>query len=791
MMRQLTFLLCLALCRTAALNADGRFLHMTVADGLPNRQVRQIVELPNRQILVATEGAFCLYNGRSFTTLECNLDSVQQLPAFGGEDHLWQGDSLLWLKDFYSLYLFDARSRRFRYDYNGRTDSDELKRFTGEDTESWTRRKYEYIGRYAPLFDSLRQGTMLTTDQLTAYWKDSQGGSWYGLQSSGIVYQPPVSESVHLINIREDVPRRMVAIDAQQMFIAGGRGFYLFDTSLRQVTKTLLSEPVLTSEIHTDRQGRVWISTDRGLYCYAQGQLSLYNSSNVTGLTHDFMRFALPIDERRLLVCNHMHSLGYLYPEEHRWMPLNTRLPQLDKYRTMIVGATLNNRNHVAVCTQNGLFVLDTRRDSILQHNLIQQASHYSQKFNCILLDRTGCLWVGTQNGLLRVADNRLRRVTTADGLSNNCIESLAEDPVGSIWVATASGVNRIKAAQHDGDIQIRTLGTDEGLPDAEMTERGICIMADSTLYLASQAGLVAIATQREQQSYQPLPLVLVGLSVAGQAMPLDTMPLRLDYRQNYIGFEVSTLCYAHPRQTRYRYRLLGSDNDGWHNVDNSDGRLASVQLGALPPGSYTFEIEASTGDNLWGQSLRKSFVIDPPLWLAWWAKLLYALVVAILVFTLLQWYLRDRQRKLQHENELRVNQLFALREQAHSQFAQSVSIDPAHIEASSEDRRLVERVMQAVNDNMSNTDYTVDLLARDVGMSRANLYKKMQASLGITPSDFMRNARLKRAAELLAEGNMPVNQIALEVGFLTPRYFSQAFRALFGVTPTEYRKGK
>lgn len=790
-MRRLTIITGLILCHMATSAAEGSYRHLTVADGLPNRQVRQIVELPNRQILVATEGAFCLFNGRNFSTLECNLDRVQPLPQFGGEDYLWQGDSLLWLKDFYSLYLFDARTRQFRYDYGGRMTSKELRQFAGEDTETWIKRRHDAINPYVPLFDTLRQGTSLPSDKLTACWRDSQGGWWFGLQSSGIVYQPPVSESVHLIKLYNDVPRRMAALDTRQMFVVGEQGFYLFDTSLQQVTKTLLSERLLTNEMQADSRGRIWISTDRGLYCYNQGQLSLYNSSNVAGLTHNFMRFALPIDERRLLVCNHMHYLGYLYPEEHRWQPLNTRLPQLDKYRTMIVGAALNNRNQVAVCTQNGLFVLDTQRDTILQHNLIQQASHYSQKFNCILLDRTGCLWVGTQNGLLRVTDKGLRRITTADGLSNNCIESMAEDPCGSIWVATASGVNRIKAAQHDGDIQIRTLGADEGLPDAEMTERGICIMADSTLYLASRTGLVAIATQHEQHSSQPLPLVLVGLTVAGQAMPLDTLPLQLDYQQNYINIEVSTLNYAHPRQTRYRYRLTGSDNDGWHTVDNGDGRLASVQLGALPPGSYTFEIEASTGDNIWGQSLRKSFVIAPPLWLSWWAKLLYVFVVAALVFILLQWYLRDRQRKLQRDNELRINQLFELREAAHRQFAQSVSVDPSHITANSEEQRLVERIMKAINDNMGNTDYTVDMLARDVGMSRANLYKKMQDMLGITPSDYMRNVRLKRAAELLAEDKMPVNQIALEVGFLTPRYFSQSFRALFGVTPTEYRKGK
>ena len=74
--------------------------------------------------------------------------------------------------------------------------------------------------------------------------------------------------------------------------------------------------------------------------------------------------------------------------------------------------------------------------------------------------------------------------------------------------------------------------------------------------------------------------------------------------------------------------------------------------------------------------------------------------------------------------------------------------------------------------------------------MSRASLYKKMQTMLGITPNEFLRNVRLKHAAKLLAESEIPVNQVALMVGFQTPRYFSQCFRQLFGVLPTEYRNG-
>ena len=59
---------------------------------------------------------------------------------------------------------------------------------------------------------------------------------------------------------------------------------------------------------------------------------------------------------------------------------------------------------------------------------------------------------------------------------------------------------------------------------------------------------------------------------------------------------------------------------------------------------------------------------------------------------------------------------------------------------------------------------------------------------LGITPNNFLRNVRIKHAARLLAETDMPVNQVALMVGFQTPRYFSQCFRQMFGVNPIEYR---
>ena len=771
--------------------AQHTYRHLTIADGLPCNQVRQIVELSNHQMLVGTEGLFSLFNGRYFTALQCNLDSLQPLPSFGGHDYLWQGDSLLWLKDYYSLYLFDARTRHFRYDYNTFPPTPQFTRFVREHTDSLAQRKHNYLYCHVPMLDSIRRGSSLEDDFIMAYCQDSRGGHWFGLQNSGVIYQPPITHHLQIIPLENDVPRRMVALDSQTMLIAGLWGIYLFDTETQKVTRTLLRGKLFTSEISADNHGRVWIATNQGLYCYTQGEMQRFCQDNVPDFVHDFIRFAVPVDEQRLLVCNHMHNLGYLYPREHRWQLLNGQLPALESYRTMIVAKPLTNRNHFAVCTQNGFFILDTQADTIKYHPLVQQAAHFSRKYNCILLDRTGRLWVGTQNGLLLVADRKLQRITRADGLSNSCIQALAEDPSGNVWVSTSSGVNRVRIDSADGQLRIRAVTTDDGLPDVELLERGICMMPDGQLYLASAAGLVVVPTNCFAAPPAPPSLALVGLDVTGTEVTLDTLPLHLSNRQNYIEMQVSTLDYSHPLSTRYRYRVLQL-SDGWHaTTDDGNGSLATIRLSALPPGRYTIEVQATAGDNIWGDTLRKTIVIRPPLWLTWWAKTLYFIAVLALCVTLISEYLRRKREKMQRENEQRINQLFELREEARHQFALAVEINPQKLATSAEEQQLIEHILESIGKNMANTEYTVDQLARDIGMSRANLYKKMQQMLGITPNDFMRNVRLKRAAKLLTRSQVPVNQLALMVGFQTPRYFSHCFRKMFGVTPSEYREGR
>ena len=117
--------------------------------------------------------------------------------------------------------------------------------------------------------------------------------------------------------------------------------------------------------------------------------------------------------------------------------------------------------------------------------------------------------------------------------------------------------------------------------------------------------------------------------------------------------------------------------------------------------------------------------------------------------------------------------------------------IDPApsEIVITSLDEKLIEKAIKYVEDNMSRTELSVEELSRELGMSRVHLYKKLLQITGKTPIEFIRVIRLKRAAQLLRESQLHVSEVAFEVGFNNPKYFSRYFKDEFGVLPSVYQE--
>lgn len=108
-------------------------------------------------------------------------------------------------------------------------------------------------------------------------------------------------------------------------------------------------------------------------------------------------------------------------------------------------------------------------------------------------------------------------------------------------------------------------------------------------------------------------------------------------------------------------------------------------------------------------------------------------------------------------------------------------------IEVKGNDEQLMERVVDNINKHISDSDFTIETLCSEVGISRANLHRKMKSIAGITANDLMRNIRMEQAGRLLVENKVNITQIAYSVGYASQTYFSTAFKKYYGISPTEF----
>ena len=117
----------------------------------------------------------------------------------------------------------------------------------------------------------------------------------------------------------------------------------------------------------------------------------------------------------------------------------------------------------------------------------------------------------------------------------------------------------------------------------------------------------------------------------------------------------------------------------------------------------------------------------------------------------------------------------------------QDVAEDPVGM--SSSDQEFVERLRLIIQHNMGYSEFGVEAIGREMGLSRVQLYRKVKSLTGYSPVELIRVARLKKAAELLSRTDKGVGEVAYEVGFSSPGYLTKCFREYFGVSPSDYAK--
>lgn len=137
----------------------------------------------------------------------------------------------------------------------------------------------------------------------------------------------------------------------------------------------------------------------------------------------------------------------------------------------------------------------------------------------------------------------------------------------------------------------------------------------------------------------------------------------------------------------------------------------------------------------------------------------------------------------------VRIRRQLERREGIRQSVAKGEELKPADVAVTTLDEEFMKKVMNSIEKNMSNADYSVDDLSHDVDLHRTNVYKKIQFITGKTPLMFIRLMRLKRAHQLMSQGGVMVSQVAYQVGFNNPKIFSRYFKEQYGMYPSEYIK--
>jgi signal transduction histidine kinase/ligand-binding sensor domain-containing protein/DNA-binding response OmpR family regulator len=136
-----------------------------------------------------------------------------------------------------------------------------------------------------------------------------------------------------------------------------------------------------------------------------------------------------------------------------------------------------------------------------------------------------------------------------------------------------------------------------------------------------------------------------------------------------------------------------------------------------------------------------------------------------------------------------KIRNLLVQQATARKTFTKQVEASPSLPRVESTDEKFIRQALELVEKNMANPDFSVEEMSRELFISRVALYKRLLALTGKTPIEFIRSVRLKRAAQLLEKSRQTVSEVAYEVGFNNPKYFSRYFKAEFGVLPSAYQK--
>ena len=435
---------------------------------------------------------------------------------------------------------------------------------------------------------------------------------------------------------------------------------------------------------------------------------------------------------------------------------------------------------NVAVGTVNGLFVITPNTGEIEEFNYSPAGAQDVSRYVCALYLQGDKLWIGTDGGGVYLADMKVpeerRQILLSNGLPSNTISSICEDMYGRILIATDYGL-----AYVDTDYPDKVINVNYGYDiDCEYVGSAVAKLSDGRILYGTTTGALIINPDSLKELDYAANLNVIGVrydvdgggSVQEESVAIQNGRIDLSYDNSTFDLCFECINLSNQNDIAYCYKI---EDEEW----SEHSSIQHIRFINMKPGEYNLTLRCVS--NSCGDVLDEEVItirVAHPWWSSWWMWVIYSLIIILAFYG--SWYFYRLHTQYMH---LVVNnpKLFTL----------PVTIRRAEKQAAAEKaddgKDFVEKATNLIVQYLSDSDFNIDRLCREMAMSRTMFYLKLKAYTGKSPQDFIRVIRLERAAALLRSGTSVADAAAM-TGFDNAKYFSTVFKKYFGVSPSKCR---
>ena len=627
---------------------------------------------------------------------------------------------------------------------------------------------------------------------------------WVGLEAEGLaVIQKKPLQIVNLSTI-ETTSAPIPSTPIRAMFIDSHDVLWLAATEYgicRQVGNLVFRRYHTDSQITSfceDAQGRIWAGSVTGrlyfIHPNAPETLSVpkgYQSEMaksidvVLGLVYDPINDFVWISARNGLYYYDLRHYSY-----HKY-PVKT---------SSCFGACIS-LDQLVVSGIGGLNVID----------LNSLGARVMEGFpSCLSLVPDGdTLWAGAYGrGLYRV-DNFLTDhpettiYTEKDGLADSQVQALLVDGI-NLWITTENGLSCLDTQVGE----MASFGIQDGLKSMAFCENSLAKGKNGTIYLGQKEGLSILRSGYVRNEYGNKPAIVIsGYYARNQFHTLAQQDvINKDETDLDFVLKFSDLSYSRRSDITYESRVLPRDKD-WSPIF---GNGTYVTFGRILGGKYRIQVRAVDPEgNVLSQD-EQALQVKPVLYKRWWFRLLALMLLGLLTYLFILWDTKSIKKKkdqLQQEVDRQTKELKEQKEELERKAAE-LSEQNALLQRQNEmiashntllagtlsnrEMEFNNKLLDAIQKHYKDPDLDVHALAEAMGMSRSLLNEKIQNTLGLSIAQFIRTYRLNVAKEMICNGtneDMNISEIAYEVGFNDPKYFTRCFTKEFNATPSDMHR--